>query len=412
MLLQWTKKLSALPLCMPPETCGDDYMVNAAAISDDGTRAVAGTYYQHYVNTTREAVDGHYGIYAFDTANPNNPFFVHEFDGDKGIYAVAISGNGRVAAGGGLLRAGSVNPFTSKRGLLRAFDVCSGQLLLDTSDFTDRVNSVALSRDGGVLVAVSESSLHVFLRQNSGLFAKPPQFIDLSGYCETVAVHPSGTWLAAADQNGTVYVSTITGGLVSNPTTWVALEPEDPGLANSLDVPVRFHSVAISRTADMFAVGGGDVVYLLTPASMQASPAGPVGRFTSFDATGKHNVRWVAIADDGSFVTAVVNDKSATGTPLGRLIKVSCGPGGLTKAWEAQLDHPPNSTSIDGAGNLITAATGFPNHVPAAFYLFDTLGQPLGKHPTADMNWPMQVSRSGTGIIAGSDDNTLLFFTP
>jgi hypothetical protein len=31
-----------------PESCGsDDYMVNAAAISDDGRRVVAGTYYQH-----------------------------------------------------------------------------------------------------------------------------------------------------------------------------------------------------------------------------------------------------------------------------------------------------------------------------------------------------------------------------
>ena len=43
MLLKWTTKLSREPLCMSPEPpCIDDYMVNAAAISDDGRRVVAG----------------------------------------------------------------------------------------------------------------------------------------------------------------------------------------------------------------------------------------------------------------------------------------------------------------------------------------------------------------------------------
>ena len=76
------------------------------------------------------------------------------------------------------------------------------------------------------------------------------------------------------------------------------------------------------------------------------------------------------------------------------------------------LDHPPNSTSIDSSGTLITAAVGFPNHVQGAFYLFNQLGNKLGMHTTVDMNWPMQVSPNGQGIVAGSDDNSLLFFTP
>src|SRR3954469_2475937 len=97
--VKWTKKLSSQPLCVPPESCHDDYMANAAAISDDGSRVVGGTYYQHYTNTTRTKVNGRFGIYCFDTAAGGTPLFTDEYDGDKGIYAVAMSGDGAVAAG-------------------------------------------------------------------------------------------------------------------------------------------------------------------------------------------------------------------------------------------------------------------------------------------------------------------------
>ena len=359
--LKWTKKLSSQPLCVPPESCHDDYMANAAAISDDGRRVVGGTYYQHYTNTTRTKVNGRFGIYCFDTAGTGTPFFAEEYDGDKGIYAVAMSGDGTVAAGAGLLTKGTNNPFTPKQGLLRAFDVATGTPLLDTSDFPDRVNSIALSRDGRVLVAVAESNLYVFQRAASQPFTTPPQFVNLAGYCETVAVHPSGTWLAAADQTGTVYVIPIDGaGTVGTPSTWIAEEPDNPALPGSIKVPVKFHSVAIARNSDALAVGGGDVVYLLTRSSMAGNNPGPAARFSSFDAQGRHPVRWVAIADDASFMTAVVNDTDSAGAPRGRLLKIRSAPGALTLDWKRVLDHPPNSTSISSSGTLITAADGFP----------------------------------------------------
>src|SRR4051794_17274970 len=153
MLLKWTKKLSSRPLCVSPEVCADDYMVNAAAISADGSRVVAGTYYQNYVSTSRTRVDGRYGLYVFSTAASGTLLFSHEYDGDKGIYAVAMSADGSVAAGGGLLTMGKTSPFKPKRGLLLAFDVPSGTKLLETSDITDRVTSVGLSGNGQVLVA-------------------------------------------------------------------------------------------------------------------------------------------------------------------------------------------------------------------------------------------------------------------
>ena len=56
MNLKWSHPLSSKPLCVPPETCSDQYMVNAVAVSDSGTRAVGATYYQNYDGTTRTRV--------------------------------------------------------------------------------------------------------------------------------------------------------------------------------------------------------------------------------------------------------------------------------------------------------------------------------------------------------------------
>jgi hypothetical protein len=98
MLLKWTKKLSSRPLCVKPEVCTDDYMVNDAVISDDASRVVPGTYYQNYLSTSRKRVDGRYGLYVFSTAGSGTLLFSHEYNGDKGM--------------------GKASPFKPKRGLL------------------------------------------------------------------------------------------------------------------------------------------------------------------------------------------------------------------------------------------------------------------------------------------------------
>ena len=411
MALQWTAKLSALPLCVPPETCPDDYMVNAVAISDDGSRVVAGTYYQHYEGTTRVRTDGKFGTYCYDTKGAGTRLWADEYQGHRGIYSVAISGDGTVAAGGGLMTKGKFQQ--PKRGLLRAFDAATGSKLLNSSDFPNRVNSVSLSRDGGVLAAVAESSLFVFLRSASGLFSASPQEIDLDGYSQSVAVHPSGSWLAACDQTGKVYVSTISAGVVNPPATWTALERRDPTRSSSPRFPVKFNCVSVARASNSLTAGGGNFVYLFTLASIQSGTPGPVARYTSFDTTGPHNVRFVAISDNGGFVTTVVNDEDPAGVGIGRLIKLSPGAGGqLNVDWMAPLSRLPNSTSIDSTGTRITAADGYPDTVPGTFYLFNASGVKLWQHGTPKMNWPMFISANGLGIAGGSDDNTLFFFTP
>jgi hypothetical protein len=413
MLLKWTDKVSTRPLCGPGETCSDDYMVNAVGISDDGSRLVAGTYYQNYLGTTRTRVDGTYGLYVFDTAGTGTRLFASEYSGDRGVYDVAISGDGAVVAAGGLFTDGTATPFTPKRGIVRAFEVATQKELLNTTDFPARVNAVALSHDGGVLAVVAEFFVYVFIRKSSGLFPKKPHAVPLSGYSDAIDVHPSGRWLAAADRRGTIYILTITSGVVGPPSTCVIEEPADPALPLSNKDVVPFHRVAVARAADALVAASHHFVYLLTPASVQGPNPGPVARFATLDAAGKHSAWGVAISDAATFVTVVVNDRNPTGGPdTGRLMKLSLAGSVLSKDWEALLHHLPNSTSIDSSGTRITVCDGYPVTVPGTFYLFDDLGAKLGEHTTTKMCWPMVISADGSGIAAGDDDNNLFFFTP
>jgi WD40 repeat protein len=348
MNLTWIRALAPNPLCAPP--CADTYMVNACAISDNGNRAVGATYYFNYEPHMRPELDGTYGAYCYGTSGSGTELFKDEFVGDQGLYCVAMSGDGKTAAAGGLLTMGTAQPFTPKKGLLRAYEVPSGNKLLDSDEFSGRVTSISLSRTGKVLAAVTDRDLRVFIR-SSGPFSNPPPTFLLDGKCHMVAVHPSGDWLAAADTKGCVYVFTITGGTVNAPKKWTALEREE---ANDPLLPVKLLAVAVAREADTLVVGGKDFVYLLSLASISAPTPSPLARFTTFGGK-RHDVRWVAIADDGSFITVVMNDRDQTGR-FGRLTKLTRNGGTLTEAWQRKLDHPPNSTSINGAAPSVRAA--------------------------------------------------------
>src|SRR5439155_24191487 len=113
--------------------------------------------------------------------------------GVQGVFAVAISGNGKVAAAGGILKdSGNRPPF---QGLLRAYNADNGQLQLDYQGLVgpqpaplgtgaaaparpdtgraQRVGWVSLSADGGVLAAAADK-IYVFVRGNSGKFPDQP----------------------------------------------------------------------------------------------------------------------------------------------------------------------------------------------------------------------------------------------
>jgi WD40 repeat protein len=368
------------------------HMVNSVAISGEGLHMIAGSYYFPYPGTTSNQTAGTYGAYGFDSQG--NRLWADEFAGNEGIYAVAISGDGRRAAAGGMLKGGKYGALPTV-GVLRAYDAQSGHRLLDAAGIPMRINSVALSDDGAVLVAATKRTIYVFAQTGSAFPVTPATPFAGGNNIESVAVAPDGTWFASCDMGGNVYLGTIANGTVLQTYTWTAPQT---AIAKGLI------TVGISR-ADSFVVGGDDVVYLFTKAAM-IQGAGPTATFHPPGAARK-SVRWVAISDDGRLITVVVNQQQA-----GLLIALSAGPGGLTKKWQAPLDHNPNSTNIDSAAQRITAADGYPDNQPGTFYLFDAGGNKVWEFPTKKMNWPIAVNAAGTAIAAGSDNGNVYYFRP
>jgi hypothetical protein len=222
-----------------------------------------------------------------------------------------------------------------------------------------RVSLLSLSRDGGV-VAAAANKLYVFVRKDSSYV--PLDHLDFSGAFQhkvtAVAVHPSGSWFVASDKKGHVLLPTISGGKVKHTCQWTAPKPPISPTKPSADrVPVPFLSIQVARHADSFAVSGGDFVYLFTKrgicrkkpkpsrvydtrnqkAQGQQRPRGNSGTQTAAE-----NVRWLAISDDGSFLTAVVNrDTGEAKTGLLRAYKRTSS----EPVWKAVLPQNPNGTS-------------------------------------------------------------------
>ena len=379
------------------------YFVNSVAICHDGSRVVAATYYYPYQGATNFNTRGIFGTYCYDAAG--NRLWLDEFTGEEGVYAVAISGDGKIAAAGGLYSGGKYS-IKRDQALLRVYDATKSDPtknnapLLDYEGIKSRVNSVALSNDGAVVAAVAANQLYVFCR-NAGRFPSAPAIPVNAGptlQLRSVAIHPSGEWLAACDDGGNVYLITIANGAVQKIYKWT-----DPN-------KVPFLSVAISKTSQSFVVGGGDIVYLFTKDSMISGrvPA-PVAQCDTPAGGTTQDVRWVAISDDGTFVTAVQNKGM---DQAGLLLAFDFDQGQLTLKRNIPLPHNPNSTSMDLSGKHITAGDGHPLGTPGTFHLFDHDGVAQWDCPTPNMNWPMVISADGTAIAGGSDNGRVYYFVP
>src|SRR5438270_3256422 len=102
-------------------------MVNSVAISDDGKRVVAGYYYYPYPGTTIKDTNGEFCTFCTDETGKR--IWADQYIGVQGVFAVAISGDGLVAAAGGILKDSANGP--PFQGLLRAYDATNGNVLLD-----------------------------------------------------------------------------------------------------------------------------------------------------------------------------------------------------------------------------------------------------------------------------------------
>ncbi|MFL6447053.1 MAG: WD40 repeat domain-containing protein [Bryobacteraceae bacterium] len=389
---EWSHPLSATPLpgTASGKAAADDYMVNSVAISADGSRIVAGTYYYPFDGTQRMRTDGTFGTYCYGSNGIRH--WADEFAGDEGVYSVAISADAKIAVAGGLRQGGKYGRSRPTLAFLRAYDVATGKVLLDFRDpqFNTVVDSVAVSDNGGVIAAGTKTSLYIYSVNNGAFPATPAVPFGVTKAIESVAVAPDGSWFAACGKNGNVYTGAVKPGAVNDPVVWT--EPAH----------THFVSIAIARSGNQFVVAGGNVVYLFDRNSVAN---GYRARY-ELPASSGTSIRFVSISTDGTLVTAVANAGEA-----GILFALTVGANTLSLAWSFPSTHNPNSTTMDKAARYFTLADGYPDDVPGSFSLFKETGK-VWEYTTTKMNWPMVISADGSAIAAGGDDNKLYFFVP
>jgi WD40 repeat protein len=119
--------------------------VNSVGISGDGQTVIGGTYFYDYRKNANQPAFT-VGVFVW---NANGKLRWHDkFSATEGVYWVALSRDGTIAAAGGLE--------AHANGFIYAYDALGGgKQLSDTTN--SRVNMVGLSGDGAYFVAGSNS---------------------------------------------------------------------------------------------------------------------------------------------------------------------------------------------------------------------------------------------------------------
>ncbi len=375
------------------------YYVNSTAISANGERVIAGTFFHVYApqmpmpTVPATAMPNEYGTYCFNRAGEQ--LWADKFQGYEGVYTVAISGQGNIAASGGWY---SSSPF---QGFVRIYDVDNGPANLLDYRLGERVNAIAISSDGSTVVAAADK-VYLFQATN-GIYPSQPSELTLlapppgskrQNSAQAVSVTSDGQWILVGDYFGNVYLVANAKGSFQKSFVW-----------NDHAAMSTIHAVAMSPDGQWFAAAGsGSTVYVFSLNSMTMGPPTTAGSL-AIDTGGR--IGWLAITDDGKKLAAIGN--KGTG---GSVIAIDNDGGKLTKLWESPTAHNPNSTSMDASGNFVTVADGYPDGQPGSFSLFNgKTGDLVWQYPTPNMNWPMFISADASGIVAGSDDGNVFYFT-
>jgi WD40 repeat protein len=367
--------------------------VNSTAISGLAGLVVAGTFFHAYkphsvdAPAQTESEPDEFGTYCFDSSGKQ--LWADKFKGYEGVYCVAISDDGRTAASGGWY---SYNPL---QGFVRAYSTADGTQLFNYPVDGSRISALALSADGTTLVAGGES-LYLF-QQSNGVFPATPSVFTLNGpgnSVQAVSMSGDGSSIVMGDAQGNVYLIQNNNGAIGKVYQW------------SSDDLESVHSVAMAPLGGWFAVVGySKYAYLFSTDSIKKKEY-----VTVYDFGKKGRAGWAAISMTGDFISAVRNDDKA-----GLVYGLQNRNNELILLWsspQATLANP-NSTSVDFRGRYVTVADGYPDGTPGHFYLFDApTGNLLWQYETTNMSWPMFISSNGRGIVAGSDQGSVYYFTP
>lgn len=378
--------------------------VNSVAVSDDGNCCVFGT--------SNEFGSGQFAVYCYDGAGALRwSSAVGAPASTQGVFWVAASADGQFAAAGG--------ETSTTSGFLTAYRVADGVQVLD-APLAHRVNQVALSGDGSVLLAVFDDTVQLY--QYSGdTYVLASQQTFPGAYCNSCALSPDAV---TAVVSCTMYSDS--GGASTGRVVSLAIKAGGQlALAGIWPSPVGVMRVAIAASGAWWGASLHDgSCALFNPAHVNA----PLWTYKP-DVANLSVAYGFAMTETASgrvLLACGANLRVATpppvpAAPAGYLYLVESVASGSAQVprfcWGSALEYSANpGVSLDREASCVSATDGQPgDQTPGQvsesagnFYLFDgASGQPLWRYATPLMNWPMVVTPDGARAFGGSDDGSV-----
>jgi WD40 repeat protein len=382
--------------------------VNSVALSADGNSCIAGT--------SNEFSTGNFTVNCYDGAGKVRWSWPFGPQGStQGVFWVAASADGQFAAAGG-------ETASKAAGLLSAYRLSDGVQVLNATP-PSRINQVALSGDGSLLLAVYDDTVELYSYAN-GAYTCVSQQTFSGAYCNSCALSPDGF---AAVVSCTIYNDNgpSTGQVVSLSVANNALTVSGIWIS-----PVGVMRVAIAATGNYWGAALHDgSCALFGPANLTQ----PVWQYRP--TVGNLNVAYgfdITETAEGRVVLACGANLTppspvpVPAPPEGYLYLVESRQDGAAQypnfCWGSMLQYSANpGVSLAREAQLVSATDGKPSsgsasgsqvsESPGNFYLFDgAAGAQLWQYPTPVMNWPMAITPDGAHIFAGSDDGSVYFW--
>lgn len=373
--------------------------VNSVAVSDDGNCCVFGT--------SNEFGTGQFAVYCYNGAGQlrwSSP--VGGAASTQGVFWVAASADGQFAAAGGE---------TSKTaGFLTAYRVADGAQVLNVP-LAYRVNQVALSGDGSLLLAAFNDTVQLY-HYADGAYVLASQQIFTGSYCNSCALSPDGFNAAVSC---TIYNDD--GGASTGQVVSLAIDNQKLIVSGAWASPVGVMRVAMAATGNYWGASLHDgSCALFSPSNITA----PLWQYKP--AVANLSLAYgLAITQTAAGRVLLACGANVSGTAsTGYLYLVESVQGGNTQTpqfcWGAQLTYSANpGVSLDREAQYVTATDGQPgSETPGQvsesagnFYLFDgATGAQLWSYATPVMNWPMVITPDGSCAFGGSDDGSVYFW--
>ena len=381
--------------------------VNSVALSGDGNSCIFGT--------SSEYGSGDFNVFHYDGAGALRGKWPFGPAGStQGVFWVAVSADGNFAAAGG-------ETASKQAGLLTAYRLSDGALLLSETD-ASRVNQVALSGDGSLLLAVFGDTVKLYSYTGSAFTCVGQQSF-AGASCGSCALSPDGF---NAVVGCTIYHDGGTEGPAPSTGQVVSLSIANNSLSVSGVWPTTsaVQRVAMAATGNYWAAALHDgSCALLGPSNVTAPlwqyrPALPnLGIAYGIDVTETSTGR-VVLACAANVAVPPTEPLQAPGS--GCVYLVESVQGSAHFCWSSPLQYSGNpGVNLTREADKVTATDGQPiyplttppKETPGNFYLLDgTTGAQIWRYPTPIMNWPMAITPDGSYAFGGSDDGSVYFW--